>query len=634
MAKHNAKNPSGWRRAWGSLWWRRPVSLDLRSIAAFRVGLGLLALADIVQRAQDLQAHYTDWGLLPRGVLIQQHMFYAVTCIHLMSGTAAGIAILFVLHGLAAGALIVGWRSRTMAFVLWFLTYGLHLRNPMVLQGGDDLLRMLFFWGMFLPLGARFSVDAGLHQDAGTCSIVPGLQSAPQSNNRLLNVATVALVGQLVLLYACTALFKTGAAWHQEASAVYYALNYDQLAKPFGIWLRQFAWLLPPLTHVTFWTEAAAPFLLLMPWAFGPVRALTCILLMLMHHAFAACLILGLFPWIDMVSLIALLPSWFWSQLSRRCDWQQQKLVTIFYDDDCTFCKKMVQVLRQFLLLPDVSVLPAQSDPAANALMLQEDSWVVRQGNNDVTMWRAFVVLAAVSPVLRPVVAVLRWPRVDALGQGMYRGVARRRGWLSHMSRRYCPWAPVAQATAWPVSALAGVAFALVLAWNVQTLNGPKLAVPEPLRTWALALRLDQRWNMFSPFPATDDGWFVVSGRLDDGTPWDVWNNGAGPVSFDKPAVVSASLPNQRWSKYMMNLWQAANATHRLYFGQYLCRKYNGATPRHPKALGQFEIFYVREDTLPNGTTRAPERISLWRHTCWEPLKEADLGRGGRGVIQ
>jgi hypothetical protein len=30
----------------------------------------------------------------------------------------------------------------------------------MVLQGGDDLLRALLFWSLFLPLGARASVDA------------------------------------------------------------------------------------------------------------------------------------------------------------------------------------------------------------------------------------------------------------------------------------------------------------------------------------------------------------------------------------------------------------------------------------------------------------------------------------------
>ena len=33
---------------------------------------------------------------------------------------------------------------------------GIDNRNPLVIDGGDDFLRMLLFWGLFLPLGARW----------------------------------------------------------------------------------------------------------------------------------------------------------------------------------------------------------------------------------------------------------------------------------------------------------------------------------------------------------------------------------------------------------------------------------------------------------------------------------------------
>ena len=48
---------------------KRLFSIDLRSLAAFRMALGVLLLADLVMRAQDLSAHYTDWGVLPRDIL-------------------------------------------------------------------------------------------------------------------------------------------------------------------------------------------------------------------------------------------------------------------------------------------------------------------------------------------------------------------------------------------------------------------------------------------------------------------------------------------------------------------------------------------------------------------------------------
>jgi len=46
--------------------------------------------------------------------------------------------------------------------ISWFLLISLQNRNPIVLQGGDILLRMLAFWAMFVPLNAYFSLDRAL----------------------------------------------------------------------------------------------------------------------------------------------------------------------------------------------------------------------------------------------------------------------------------------------------------------------------------------------------------------------------------------------------------------------------------------------------------------------------------------
>src|SRR5262249_56729885 len=41
-------------------------SLDLRSLALFRVGLGVMIFIDWIDRLPDLAAHYTDAGIVPR----------------------------------------------------------------------------------------------------------------------------------------------------------------------------------------------------------------------------------------------------------------------------------------------------------------------------------------------------------------------------------------------------------------------------------------------------------------------------------------------------------------------------------------------------------------------------------------
>ena len=47
-------------------WLSDVFGIDTRSLAVFRIGLALTILLDLVLRAQDLGAHYTDAGVLPR----------------------------------------------------------------------------------------------------------------------------------------------------------------------------------------------------------------------------------------------------------------------------------------------------------------------------------------------------------------------------------------------------------------------------------------------------------------------------------------------------------------------------------------------------------------------------------------
>ncbi len=50
----------------------RAYGLDLRSLALFRIGLAALILGDLIWRARDLRAFYTDFGVLPRAVLLHR----------------------------------------------------------------------------------------------------------------------------------------------------------------------------------------------------------------------------------------------------------------------------------------------------------------------------------------------------------------------------------------------------------------------------------------------------------------------------------------------------------------------------------------------------------------------------------
>jgi hypothetical protein len=52
--------------------WTEVFAADVRSLAALRVVLTLTVLVDLITRATTLRVHYTDEGILPRRVLVDQ----------------------------------------------------------------------------------------------------------------------------------------------------------------------------------------------------------------------------------------------------------------------------------------------------------------------------------------------------------------------------------------------------------------------------------------------------------------------------------------------------------------------------------------------------------------------------------
>jgi hypothetical protein len=216
--------------------------------------------------------------------------------------------------------------------------------------------------------------------------------------------------------------------------------------------------------------------------------------------------------------------------------------------------------------------------------------------------------------------AVDVWRRWNArLARWADTGICR---WLK---RRLPPEDPIVSTPRW-VNLTAAFFLAYVVLWNLGTLPdaslGGKLDVPSGLRWMAFAFRIDQHWDMFSPSPLKDDGWYVIPGTLIDGTIVDVFQNGS-PLSWEKPELVAYTYKNQRWQKYMMTLWNRDFSAFREYYGKYLCRSWNDKH-KGGQQLDHFTIYFMKEDTLSDGEA-PPERISLWDHYCFK-LPEEDAG--------
>jgi hypothetical protein len=276
---------------------------DVRALAVLRVGLALIILVDLVQRSSDLVLHYSDAGVLPRADLLQLAPRRSLLSIHVLSGAWQVQALLFVAAALGALALLIGYRTRLATVASWFLFVSLNSRNPMVLLGGDVLIRVVLFWAIFLPLGTRYSVDSALRR------------SPAVHGQRVVSAATVAYLVQIVIVYWFTALRKSDPEWRTEGTALYYALSLDHLTTPLGQLLLGFPALLKTLTHGVLWLEVVGPVLLFSPVLTTPIRSLTVLAFVLLHAGIGLTLRIGLFPWISALAMVVFLPSRFWDGL-------------------------------------------------------------------------------------------------------------------------------------------------------------------------------------------------------------------------------------------------------------------------------------------------------------------------------
>ncbi len=288
------------------LWPLRGLYLDLRSLALFRIALGLCLILDLLLRIPQIDDFYTDRGALPRETVYGAYKGTWSLSIHLISGLWTVELALFLLALVFALAFTLGYRTRFSAVGAWFLVMSMQVRSGLILHGGDDLFRVLLFWSMFLPLNGRFSLDHALNPDAKPLALAH------------LSPGSLALLFQICAMYWYTAAEKMHPSWLTERSAVYYALSLDAFATPLGRYLLNFPWLLRSLTTATVVLEFFGPILALLPIRTGALRLLMVGTFISFHMGLGLTLRLGLFPWVCASAWLVFLPPEFWDLLGRR----------------------------------------------------------------------------------------------------------------------------------------------------------------------------------------------------------------------------------------------------------------------------------------------------------------------------
>ena len=107
---------------------------------------------------------------------------------------------------------------------------------------------------------------------------------------------------------------------------------------------------------------------------------------------------------------------------------KEKSKVSIYYDGNCRFCQRSVELIVKLFRVRTTNVGPAQSDKSILETMCEYDSWVVVDEKGErITTFKAGVEIARCSPILKIFVPLSKPKLMQKFGEWTYRKIARNR---------------------------------------------------------------------------------------------------------------------------------------------------------------------------------------------------------------
>eukprot|EP01133_Synstelium_polycarpum_P009234 gene9234-10832_t len=640
------------------------LGVDKRSLAVFRVLVGIVGLYDIIERWPDAKAHYSDEGIMPRSIVIDHYWNNGWFSFHLISGAVPFIKLTFILNLLVCFFVTIGYKTRLSMFMNWLFIISMQSRNNIVGHGGDVYMRVIVFFAIFVPTGAVWSIDSAFKRNV-----------LRRENKKFatMSFASFAIITQVYFLYVFSYLHKTGDEWRVDYTATFFALQLDYFRTSFADILLQFPNFLKLMTFCVLYFEGYGPLLCMSPFWTAPLKTLGALLFLMMHIGFAVFMKLGIFSPICAAGSILLIPSYFWDRLTERVRSKERCDIHLYYNGRYGYI--MAGLASTFLLLPDVEVGPAPIAMEEEATQCEDDgatkeefvmpilNWVIVKDHKGIRHvgFKAFISILKASPIAWPLAKIMEIGAVQTNGKRLLDFIERITVKINEdilVTKPVSPMLSYDNSTYPDLSSMgpdeatthyyrrlnrkvrflkitrkalfnviALFAIILALTWNCTTVDtGLPIALPEDYHWVVFFIRIDQMWSMFSPRPPSVHWWYTFEAELDDGSQTEIWNNqqlfhwkgNPAPYSRDKPNPYPDCIGNHRWFKIYENLNTGTGyEIVRLGMGRWVCREWNRLHPLD-KRIHKFNIVYRNEKQNLDNTRTLLNDVVLWSHVCYD----------------
>lgn len=589
---------------------KESFSFDDRSMALYRFLIGLVVMSDVIYRWEDLTNFYTDIGLVPRSIFVSEMTMPWSISFHLANGSFGFAVLMFSIHFIFGLMLALGYKSRWAMIGAFIMTVSVHNRNWLVNNGGDDVLRAILFFSIFLPLNRCFSIDSAMEREK-------------KETHGFFSTWVLTFFLQVFLIYFVSYILKEHAIWRRDLTAVFYSSRLDIFATPLAVKMREFPLLMKFITGFSIYLEWLGPLLLFGAFMFGRfwwiIRVALVILFIGFHFGIFLTMNIGLFTFICEAMWMLFLPRPFWDKLAGFFRKKNYHKVSIYFDAECGFCQKAVRIFREFFLLSDVKIEKAQETPSIYKDMEKNHSWViVNEKNERFFHYGAFLELLKHSPIGRPFLFFFASKPVGWIGGKIYHWVSRNRPLMGKASQflSYKEPRKDIRTIRWLLEAGGAFMFVTLLMWNLTTIKKYNIKAPffQNVTRW---LHLYQEWNMFAPYPKMDNIWVEIPGMLSDGSEIEVLT-GSRDIFSIKDQAFYDYIPNEHWRKFYLNM--SDRNDYARYYGGFLCRKWNERNIKWVEGttLRKFEIIVYSQPNLPDGDKGGISRKLSWKHWCFD----------------
>lgn len=184
-------------------------------LGVFRAIFAGLIFINLAMISIDFNAWFTEKGYVP--IAAERAWNGTVDRFNLLNGVTDTriTAVFYALVMLAALLSCIGLFTRISTIALIVGMISLHLRNPIILHGGDTVMRAGAFYLAFSPAGAAFSLDQWLRVRKNPNYVSP---DAPLWTQNLLKY-------QWALIYFTTAWGKAGGDHWRDGTATWYPVQ-------------------------------------------------------------------------------------------------------------------------------------------------------------------------------------------------------------------------------------------------------------------------------------------------------------------------------------------------------------------------------------------------------------------------